>query len=175
MAVISKNLGTYVSEMINSDKQIQMCGVELTVRDISDIMTVGKIGFSNEDRELPLLRIKAFPVYGPAQDWIWLDPGAYLVTFNEIVEIPPDVMAIARPRSSLIRMGATIETAVWDPGYKGRSQSLLIVYNPEGIKIKRNARLMQLIFFRLEDDAEKLYNGIYQKENIKNDLSSSLW
>ena len=167
MAVISKNLGTYVSEMINSDKQVQMCGVELTVRDISDIMTSGKIGFSNEDRELPLLGIKVFPVCGPAQDWIWLDPGAYLVTFNEVAEIPPDVMAIARPRSSLLRMGATMETAVWDPGYKGRSQSLLIVHNPEGIKIKRNARLMQLIFFRLENDAEKLYTGIYQGENIK--------
>lgn len=88
------------------------------------------------------------------------------MTFNEVVEIPPDVMAIARPRSSLLRMGATIETAVWEPGYKGRSQSLLIVHNPEGIKIKRNARLMQLIFFRLENDAEKLYDGIYQGENI---------
>ena len=166
MAVISKNLGTYVSGMINPDKQIQMCGVELTVRDINDLITAGKIGFSNEDRELPLLGTRIFPVCGPFQDWIWLDPGAYLVTFNEVVEIPPDVMAIARPRSSLLRMGAIMETAVWDPGYKGRSQSLLIVHNPEGIKIKRNARLMQLIFFRLENDAEKLYNGIYQGENI---------
>ena len=167
MAVISKNLGTYVSGMINSNTQIQMCGVELTLESIAEFLKEGQLGFSNEDRELPLVRPIIFPVCGPTQDWIWLDPGAYLVTFNEVVEIPPDVMAIARPRSSLLRMGATIETAVWEPGYKGRSQSLLIVHNPEGIKIKRNARLMQLIFFRLENDAEKLYTGIYQGENIK--------
>lgn len=162
MSVISENLNRFVSEMIDPETQIQMCGVELTVKNIEDFIDAGQLGFSNNDRILPLMGKLRFPEEG-----IWLDPGAYLVTFNEVVEIPPDVMAIARPRSSLLRMGATIETAVWDPGYKGRSQSLLVVHNPEGIKIKRNARLMQLIFFRLENDAEKLYTGIYQGENIK--------
>ena len=161
MSVISENLNRFVSEMIDPETQIQMCGVELTVKSIENFTTVGKIGFSNDYRKLPTM------IEGKISDSIWLDPGAYLVTFNEVVEIPPDVMAIAKPRSSLLRMGATIETAVWDPGYKGRSQSLLVVYNPDGIIIQRNARMMQLIFFRLENDAEKLYTGIYQGENIK--------
>jgi dUTP pyrophosphatase len=59
-----------------------------------------------------------------------------------------------------------LETALWEPGYRGRRQSLLVVYNSHGLRLKRNARLMQLIFLRLEKEAEKLYSGKYQGENI---------
>jgi dUTP pyrophosphatase len=43
---------------------------------------------------------------------------------------------------------------------------LLVVYNLQGLKLKKNARLMQLVFLRLENEAEKLYSGKYQGENI---------
>jgi dUTP pyrophosphatase len=56
---------------------------------------------------------------------------------------------------------------LWDPGYRGRSQSLLVVYNPAGLRLKKNARLLQLVFMRLDGDAEKIYTGAYQGENIK--------
>jgi len=75
-------------------------------------------------------------------------------------------MGIARPRSSLIRMGATVETSVWDPGYTGRSQSMLVVHNPNGIKIYQNARLVQIVFMTLTIKSESLYSGIYQTENL---------
>jgi dUTP pyrophosphatase len=78
------------------------------------------------------------------------------------------VAALARPRSTLLRCGASLETALWDPGYRGRSQSLLVVHNQSGLRLKRNARLMQLVFMRLDRAAEKAYAGIYQGENIKN-------
>jgi dUTP pyrophosphatase len=42
-----------------------------------------------------------------------------------------------------------------------------VVHNPNGIRLRKNARLMQLIFFRLEDDANKLYDGVYQGENME--------
>src|SRR5690554_3969884 len=46
----------------------------------------------------------------------------YLITFIEAVKLPKDVMALTKPRSSLIRMGATIYSAIWDAGYHGRGQ-----------------------------------------------------
>jgi dUTP pyrophosphatase len=76
------------------------------------------------------------------------------------------VAAMARARSTLLRCGASLQTALWDPGYRGRSQSLLVVHNPSGLRLKRNARLMQLVFMRLEKKAEELYEGRYQGENI---------
>ena len=151
-----------VESMIDPETQTQMCGVELTLQKIECFLTAGAVSFDNKERKLPETELVNFDEMG----WIELTAGSYLVTFNEIVNIPKDVAAMARARSTLLRCGATLETALWDPGYRGRSQSLLVVYNPRGLKLKKNARLMQLVFLRLENEAEKLYSGKYQGENI---------
>jgi dUTP pyrophosphatase len=59
-----------------------------------------------------------------------------------------------------------VETAVWDPGYRGRSSSLLVVHNPDGIRLKKDARVAQLIFFRT-GEVEEGYSGIYQDERME--------
>ena len=64
-------------------------------------------------------------------------------------------MALGRPRSSLLRSGVALHTAVWDAGYRGRSQSLLTVHHPEGFRLQRDARLAQLVFFRLSNLPEQ--------------------
>jgi dUTP pyrophosphatase len=151
-----------VESMIDPETQTQMCGVELTLQKIERFITAGAVAFDNKERKLPETESLNFDEMG----WIELTAGSYLVTFNEIVNIPKDVAAMARARSTLLRCGATLETALWDPGYRGRSQSLLVVYNPQGLKLKKDARLMQLVFLRLENEAEKLYSGKYQGENI---------
>ena len=151
-----------VESMIDPETQTQMCGVELTLQKIERFLTAGAVAFDNKERKLP----ETEPLNFDEMGWIELTAGAYLVTFNEIVNIPKDVAAMARARSTLLRCGATLETALWDPGYRGRSQSLLVVYNPQGLKLKKNARLMQLVFLRLENEAEKVYSGKYQGENI---------
>ena len=151
-----------VEGAIDLEKQTQMCGMELTMQKIERFTSSGAVAFDNIERVLPSTDALDFDSSG----WIDLAPGAYLVTFNEIVNIPSDVAALARARSTLLRCGASLETALWDPGYRGRSQSLLVVHNPQGLRLKKNARLMQLIFLRLENKAEKLYSGKYQGENI---------
>ena len=151
-----------VESMIDPKTQTQMCGMELTVKGIERFTSSGAVAFDNSERKLPETESLEFDQSG----WIDLPAGAYLVTFNEIVSIPGDVAALARARSTLLRCGASLQTALWDPGYRGRSQSLLVVHNPSGLRMKRNARLMQLVFMRLEDKAEKLYEGRYQGENI---------
>ena len=151
-----------VESMIDPKMQTQMCGIELTLLSIEVFQSSGSLAFENIERKLPETATIGFDETG----WATLEAGAYLVTFNEIVNIPRDVAALARARSSLLRCGATLETALWDPGYRGRSQSLLVVHNPHGLQLKKNARLMQLVFLRLEKDAEKVYDGKYQGENI---------
>jgi len=73
---------------------------------------------------------------------------------------------LGRPRSSLNRCGVSIHSAVWDAGYSGRSQSLLVVYNPLGFRLHRNARLLQLVFFYTSGGVGKGYSGQYQNENL---------
>ena len=151
-----------VENMIDTKTQTQMCGIELTLNRIERFTSAGAVAFDNSERKLP----QTEPIDFDPSGWIDLTPGSYLVTFNEIVSIPKDVAALARARSTLQRCGASLETALWDPGYRGRSQSLLVVYNPQGLRLKKNARLMQLVFMRLEKEAEKVYSGKYQGENI---------
>jgi dUTP pyrophosphatase len=151
-----------VESMIDPKTQTQMCGMELTLQRIERFISAGEVAFDNKERVLPETEPMDFDLSG----WIVLAAGAYLVTFNEIVNVPRDAAALARARSTLLRCGASLETALWDPGYRGRSQSLLVVYNPHGLRLKKNARLMQLVFLRLEKEAEMVYSGKYQGENI---------
>jgi dUTP pyrophosphatase len=91
-------------------------------------------------------------------------PGPYLVRFNETVNLPPDVMAYARPRSSLLRSAVALHTAVWDAGYSGQGVALLVVYNLDGFVLQRDARIVQLVFHRLERSTSAGYEGAFQGE-----------
>ena len=126
------------------------------------VSTSGSIGISNRDRALPENSQLAFDSDG----WLNLKSGPYLITFNEIVNLPRRIMALARPRSSLLRSGVAIHTAVWDAGYSGRSQALLVVHHPAGFRIQRNARVAQLVFFPLDAADTQGYAGRYQNENL---------
>jgi dUTP pyrophosphatase len=141
--------------------QLQPNGFDLTLRDISLFQNAGQLAVGNAKRRLPELTPLLFPVDG----FVSIKAGCYLVTFNEIVHLPTNVMALGRPRSSLLRCGVTIGTAVWDAGYNGRSQSMLVVHNERGFRLEKNARLLQLIFQTLTTETDG-YAGKYQHENI---------
>ena len=145
---------------INLDEQVQPNGLDLTLRDISVFQSPGMLACDNSRRAVSSLSPLVFDGLGR----IKLPPGIYSITFNEVVHLPKDIMALATPRSSLLRCGVTVNTAVWDAGYSGRSQSLMVVYNSMGFQIEKNARVIQLVFFRLGGKTAG-YNGVYQGEN----------
>jgi dUTP pyrophosphatase len=151
-----------VEGYINLEQQVQPNGFDITVRDIAMLQTMGQIGADNGQRQLPELAPLVFDTYG----FMELMPGSYIITYNEIVHIPTNIMALARPRSSLLRCGVNIGTAVWDAGYSGRSQSLMLVYNPSGFRVQKDARVAQLVFMTLTAETDS-YAGKYQNENLK--------
>ena len=150
-----------VEDYIDLEAQVQPNGVDLTIREAALLQTSGRIATSNSQRVVSALAPLVFDGLG----FIDLVPGAYIITYNEIVHLPTNVMALARPRSSLLRCGVTVNTAVWDAGYSGRSQSLMVVHNPQGFRLQRNARVVQLVFLPLTQETEG-YQGTYQRENI---------
>jgi dUTP pyrophosphatase len=150
-----------VEEYLNLADQLQPNGIDLTLREIARLTTPGQIGASNSGRILAGTE----PLPFAADGFISLVPGSYLITYNEVVNLPEDLTALGRPRSSLLRCGADIGTAVWDAGYRGRSQSLLTVHHRGGLRLAQNARIVQLVFFRL-DSPTAGYTGQYQRENI---------
>ena len=142
--------------------QFQPAGVDLTVREIYSFKNAGAIDFDNKERKLSDCKLLKFDKKG----WLKLKKGAYKVIYNEVVEIPKDCAALAYPRSSLLRCGAFMHCAVWDPGYKGRSESLMIVSNEKGLKLKKNAKVVQLVLFKLTEHAKQGYSGRFRGENI---------
>jgi len=151
-----------IEGFINLEEQVQPNGIDLTLREVALLQSSGKIGVADSQRLVSDLAPLVFDGLG----FIDLIPGAYVITYNEIVHLPRDVMALGAPRSSLLRCGVTVHTAVWDAGYSGRSQSLMIVHNPQGFRLQRNARIMQLVFLQLTKETEG-YHGAYQRENIE--------
>ena len=150
-----------VEGWLDLDAQLQANGFDLTLRDIAMVSTKGQVAVDNRDRIISGLSPLSFDNAG----FLSLAPGVYMITYNEIVHLPKDIMALGRPRSSLLRCGVGVGTAVWDAGYEGRSQSLLVVHNPHGFRVQKNARITQLVFMTLTGKSEG-YKGIYQGENI---------
>ena len=151
-----------VESYINLEEQVQPNGIDLTLREVALLQSSGKITVENSQRLIPDLA----PLVFDGLDFIQLVPAAYIITYNEIVHLPKNIMALAFPRSSLLRCGVTVHTAVWDAGYHGRARSLMVVYNPQGVRLQRNARIVQLVFWQLNRETEG-YHGAYQEENIE--------
>lgn len=159
---ISNDERPLLTHMTSIAEQVQPNGVDLTLASVHRFIGGGRIAIDNVGRELPdLQEVKI------EEGWFHLAPGPWHITYNEIVDLPEDLMALGRPRSSLGRSGVTIHTAVWDAGYRGRSTSLLHVLNPEGFSVEVNARVMQLVFFSLKSATIEGYRGRYQDENIE--------
>lgn len=158
---LTKLHDSLVENAVDVQSQLQVNGLELTVARVETFEGPGRIGFSNEDRELP----QTTPLEWDDGGWLFLRKGCYKIIFNEIVSIPKDACAIGLPRSSLLRMGVSVHTAVWDAGYKGRSEALLVVYNEAGFYMKKDARAIQLLFMKLGEGQEG-YQGRYMNENV---------
>ena len=150
-----------VQDFIRLEDQVQPNGFDLTLREAAALQSGGRIAVSNAQRQVSNLQ----PLSFDKDDYLELTPGSYIITFNEIVNLPKNVMALGAPRSSLLRCGVTVHMAVWDAGYSGRSQLLMVVFNPAGFRVQRNARVAQLVFMELADETEG-YQGVYQGENI---------
>ena len=153
-----------IQNFIDLDTQLTPQGFDLTAGEIHRYNDKGKLDFSNSEREVPETeKIRPEREGGDEYGWWHLEKGVYKVVMNEKVDIPDNLMGLAHPRSSLLRMGCSIENAVWDAGYTGTGSFMLVVENPEGVEIKENARVNQLTFHELES-TEEGYSGVYQED-----------
>jgi dUTP pyrophosphatase len=151
-----------VSDWRDLEAQLQPNGFDFTVNAVARLAGTGIVGVDNADRRLPALE----PLQFDEDGWLDLKQGVYQIMFNEIVDLPLGLMALARPRSTLNRCGVSIHTAVWDSGYRGRSTALLSVLNPAGFRLQQHARVMQAVFFTVTRPPSAGYQGAYQGENI---------
>jgi dCTP deaminase len=84
-----------------------------------------------------------------------------LVPSLEWVELPADLAATLRCRSSFGRRGVIITAGFVDPGFRGQLTLCLINMGSEHIALRKNDRVVQMILHQVSDGAP-LYEGRYQ-------------
>lgn len=149
-----------IENMVDASVQIQSNGVDLTIRDILIPWEKGVVDFDNSNRH-----ISGSHKLPPSDDNMYhmVRDGAYIVRIKEKINLPKNIVGLIKARSSLLRSGAYIESAIWDAGYSGYGQVLLRVTNPYGLDLATNARICQMIFVKTDEETEG-YNGMYQGE-----------
>lgn len=149
-----------VEGLLDPDVQVQPHGIDLSVARVYRFLAAGRAGFASDRTVLPPVDLVPFDEDG----WVHLPPGTYRVRLAERVNLPLHVYAIARPRSSLLRMGVHVGAALWDAGYSGQGEALLVVHNPHGVSLQRRARIIQLVFLEMDNPPAVGYTGRYQGE-----------
>lgn len=86
-----------------------------------------------------------------------------LATTNEYFMLPDNITAFVEGRSSIGRLGLFIQNAGWvDPGFEGQITLELFNASNFAINIKSGTRVGQLVFAKMDHNAEKPYRGKYQ-------------
>ena len=154
-----------IQDYLNLDIQLTPNGFDLTAGSVFEFDTAGALDFSNNERIVPACKEVTPEKKKPEDKFGWwnLKRGTYKIKTNETVNLTNDLIALAFSRTSLLRMGCFTQHGVWDAGFKGKGEFVLIVDNPEGISLKQNARIAQLIFMPI-NEIDKGYSGIYQNK-----------
>lgn len=155
-----------ITDYINLETQLTANGFDLSVGSVFEFIDGGALDFSNKERLIPQAR-EIPPEKKNPQDkfgWWHLKKGAYKIRTNEVVNLSLELTALAFVRSSLLRMGAFTEHAVWDAGFRGKGEFILVVENPAGLELKQNARISQIIFIRM-NKTERGYQGVFQEKH----------
>lgn len=153
-----------IANYSNLDIQLTPNGFDLTVESVFEFDASGSLDFSNKERLVPKGK-KIIPEKKNQQDkfgWWNLGKGAYKIRTNEFISLPDNLIGIAYSRTSLLRMGAFTQNGVWDAGFRGKSEFILVVENNHGIKLKQNARIVQIVFLPINKTGRG-YQGIYQE------------
>ncbi len=82
-----------LEEYLSLDQQLQPNGFDLTLKEVAGLTSPGGMGRSPKERQLSDTQAIPFDREG----WLELSPGPYLITFNEIVSLPLDLMALGGP------------------------------------------------------------------------------
>lgn len=149
--------GEKVAEIlgIKDKEQVQPNGVDLRLDAVYSFRkSVYEFGVNEkEDESIPLI---------PENEEFEMKKGAYLVGFMERITIPRDCVGLVLPRSTLLRHGLDLRTALWDSGYEGKGRSMLVCYRSRA-KLVRGSRIAQMVILRTEG-VKEIYRGRYQGE-----------
>ncbi len=133
-------------------------GIDLTVCEIKRIE--GGVLYKDKTDLQPYREVE-LNTLDEKQGWYLTPNWAYSVTFEQGVKLGANHTAFIRHRSSLLRMGWTCTSGVYDPGFEV-DQMGAVIMGTSKIFIEKGARIAQIIV--AENYNADLYNGQWQGE-----------
>ena len=136
--------------------QVQPASVDIRLGNTFSIVEDTSNGIINLENEIVYKTITT--------DKYILMPGQFvLASTMEYFSLPNNITAFVEGRSSLGRMGLFIQNAGWvDPGFEGEITLELFNANRCAIELQTGRRVGQLVFAKMDSNAEKPYSGKYQ-------------
>ena len=141
-----------------TDEQTQPNGVDLRVEWIWEV--TGSASLDENSKMNYSAMEKKEAEFSRHPDEYMLEPHKnYAVDFMERVSVPDGYCAIIYPRSSLLRVGAFVTSALWDTGFEGQLGGFIRPLNKLFIPI--GARIAQVVFHKASFNGHR-YAGRYQ-------------
>ena len=129
-------------------------GFDLRVDEVFELKGDAHLGI--EERHTP--EIESIAKEGK-DDEIVLKPGEYfLVKTMEKVNLPEDIGAIFRPRSTLQRCGVALFTAAASPGYSGELTFGIVNLGDKEFRLELGARIVHILFYKTGENVSE-YRG----------------
>lgn len=151
-----KDAPPIVVDVDDPNCQIQQNGIDLRLAICHNITHGGRIGLKEK---APPMTYQEFDENG----MIALEGGkSYAFDTMEHVHLPDGVAAFIKQRSSLNRGGCTIQSGLWDTGFKGCIGGTF--YPSVPIDLEIGVRVCQIVF--VEAEAYRKYEGQYKDHEL---------
>jgi deoxycytidine triphosphate deaminase len=163
--ITKKNVMKPLVEYLGSD---QIDGIEGTTVDLrlgAVYKPVGKACLMRDSRVTPEID-RLMDITDTPDGVFIIKPGDYLLFQTiEQINLPSNLFAYIRPRTTLIRSGIPLETAFISPNYQGK---LTVGMKHQGlmdVEIQMGFRILCIAFFPIEGNAVP-YRGVWQGERV---------
>lgn len=129
-----------------------------------------RYGLINGEKILPKQKpVKPMLIQVASDDyvagWELIPNKPYIAQVKGQIKIGDKNAQFYLPRSTLLRAGVNVYTALGDLGYNGHLSFLIINHGPKSFFIQTGERFAQLVDFEVRDGG-KSYNGDYQEKEV---------
>lgn len=137
---------------------------------ILSAQTIRKLKIISPFMERGIFRGKSFGLSHAGYDvriaetiWLWPFYGR-LASTMEHFEIPNDVCASVKDKSSWARRFVTVQNTFIEPGWRGFLTLELTRHLPWPVKIVAGTPIAQIVFEKMDAPTERPYSGKYQDQ-----------
>lgn len=154
---MEKHIVSFPDELLDNEIVVQPNGIDLRVNKLWHLS--GKARLPRDKKiETEHVVITEIPLKNGEFE-LRADYGQYLVDFRESASIKDGYCGIIVPRSSMLRTGHLVTSALWDTGFEGKLGATIRPLTP--MAIEWGAAIAQIIIFQSEFNGHR-YDGGYK-------------